>query len=1187
MNLTTFPVTFFSKLDPPLSFEPAATTDFLFARTAIRLTSLFIAVIVLVVSLYQFNFKGRAMMSKRRATLLYMSYVHLPLLLTPTLGILFGCGIMVNLRNASLDEIDAAVLFLTGLAFTTLTGSSSLFLEGTRLNLLIPSKTFGYWMFPFDMLDYVAMFIAGVFLPFRNSSYNKYVTIASSVQILSGVRYLWKRQKQVFVTIGPQIMDSKVIVDHILLGILTIIYIYTDTNHVTKSIFILLAHVLDMVIAAVLHLHNLLVSDEFQSMKTKSSKRTSPMKVLSFFRSAISMAITDAAEKEDLKWLIQCSFSPEMICEIVRLCVIKGYDLNEIQMRETSFGTVELLQLKFLAFQLRYASLRQSQSESFYDEIKTEIARVKDQIASFWTEGDYDHMSLVRLGEMMKATHSLIRRACLATPRSVRMQELYQEFSSEVLGSLGALPAVSDSQYFALENPEGTIYEKFAPGARATNMSRQRKTTQEILHKRMATRGGLPVMGFMLFSFIAVYSMAAGLWPKYYIVTREYWNVFMERTKYMQMGISLGNLQVTRTDRKLSMPDSEKVMKALNVNEETAGQFRSPLAYEAPFLGDMSDVVKDLAWLGRLERRIDPENCRDVSLPALLAFDSVMENPQLRCYLSNSNMYLVLVGNFVSNMTIAEIQEAQTKYHIALGVCLIFSFFVFLACFLVEKSSFTNKLREVRLDLFRKPEYREYGSHNLFFSFGFNFLFWLISGACFVGLFYSFLLPSNGVAERINKLLVDTARITKIAMNLQNVLALVEMTMVDVQNWKTYRSLELERCEIVNDDVEHINEEGLLKQFEELVPLNLWHAPNRSSFSEKVLDVCHLLTHMANLSTSELDFLIARYFFMTNVTQLVTSTLPSMFELTHTIVQKDVTYYWWMSVLFLLISFGNIIVYRVFVFRRKYAWFKAANALQRLYHPERDESYLDRFMYPIIVAESGVIVYVNRECTSYTDLTISQLIGQRVDDIWTIEDGICFFEERKLRVISEDFGENFEMLIFIDRTEYEQLKTKQENLLRRKTSPLQRLPLRSELTILEMRVNSQKVDPEVVFETYKRAEEACPAVARIRCGCSFYLAVLFDDVSLDDLLAYLSVLMSLPKDSWKIAMTHGVVTILSGNSNNTLPMLVGRAADRAHRCTVDGCYGCVYVDFSIVDGSDADLADPRFDPFIFMSPAFR
>ena len=692
-------------------------------------------------------------------------------------------------------------------------------------------------------------------------------------------------------------------------------------------------------------------------------------------------------------------------------------------------------------------------------------------------------------------------------------------------------------------------------------------------------------MGFMIFSVIATCLLLVGLWPNYYSATREFWNVLMERTKYMQMGISLGNLQVTRVDRKLSMPDSETVMKALNINEEAAGQFRVSLSYEVPFLSNMSDTVKDLAWLGRLSRRIDPENCRDVSLPALLTFDADMETDQLRCYLSNINMYLVLVGNFVSNMTITEIRETQTKYYISLGACLVVSFIVFLVCFLVERSSFTTKLKEVRLVLFRKPEFREYRNHNLFFNFWCNLLFWIISGGCFIGIFYAYLLPSDNVADRINKILVDMARVTEIAMSLQNVLALVEMTMIDVKNWEVYRSLELERCAILRDDVDYLNKEGLLAQFEDLYPLSLWNAPNRSSFSEKVLDVCHLLTHMPNLSTSELDFLIARWFFLTNITGLVTYTLPSMFSSTHTIAQLGTTYFWWMSVLFIVIAIANAIGYYAIIFSRKCAWFKAANALHRIYHPERDESYLDRFMYPIIVAEKGVIVYVNHECTSYTDLTVNQLIGQRVDDVWTISDGLCFFENRKLKVITEEFDDDFEMLIFVDRTEQERLKEKQENLIGRKTSTITGLPTRQHVTVLEMRVNSQKVEPEVVFETYKQAENNYQSVVRLRCGCSFYIAVIFDTVSVPELLSYLSVLQSLPSDSWKIALTQGTATILSGNSNNTLPMIVGTTADRAHRCTVDGSYGHVYMDFSIISSSpDFAFDDPRFAQFVFMSP---
>ena len=150
--MSAFPTTWFYSIQIDHTYSGIEATNHLFAKLGMQVLTIFLFGVTILLMIFQQSFYKKKTLSTFNATFLYLSFLHIPLILIPITGIVFGASIIS--MDQKLDTSSLLYSMLLAISFTLLSCNSLIFATTTKTKLLFSTFTYDYWSYPFNFIDF-------------------------------------------------------------------------------------------------------------------------------------------------------------------------------------------------------------------------------------------------------------------------------------------------------------------------------------------------------------------------------------------------------------------------------------------------------------------------------------------------------------------------------------------------------------------------------------------------------------------------------------------------------------------------------------------------------------------------------------------------------------------------------------------------------------------------------------------------------------------------------------------------------------------------------------------------------------------------------------------------------------------------------------------------------------------------
>lgn len=1140
----------FERLNPIFS-QGIQTSATLFSKVIAQLSTVIVFGITLIIIIFQTRIPTSPKKYKighLRASFLHVCFVHLPIFLNPVYGFLFGMHLMTNAGIESDDHLGTYYALLSAVSFIMLSGTTAVFTSTTKNRLTISNYPFEHWVFPYNFVDTLYFFLLGTFFPIRNSIFEESVYGMMAVQFVWGFYFLKKRKEPAFLYITPSFIENKVAVDSILFSIITVNHLLNSFDYLIKLSFVFLCHFSSMIISFIIVSRNKVLSKsplKHRSFSVDKHSISNPSEAVSVLRSSLMLSIPTINDTEFIKWIALYRFSPNLLPDLYRLCLVLKKPLKEILVPRTAFESMDLLSFQFMAFQIEaYLQMIKDETPDLYSTI-SHLNRINEKIdmmlTNFCTTTDLNQTTFYKLGCGIRNAKIEFSEALSNFPLSKRILQIHKQFYVDTLKMPKYIEKEPDTPFFYLANPKKIIYGYLVSKGHSVPsldvrplQSPDEKTAEETIKK-----GSMPLI--YMFRILVIISMLTIIlfWSLFYSHINQMWGFFLTISSYQQAGVALSTSLLSATDKLMAFPDPQTIQLIIGLPIELSALFRAPMELANPFsfvlnqIGPKLPIDFDYQWPNG--------TCDQVSFTTFLSYDieTDIDINHRQCHLMNAMVYSDLIENISKVVHVDFLRKADNKYtKFTLWVFSVIAIVIicFFALFYLTRKRHDRLLSAIRLVLSSKPNYHENEYLDIQFWLCPTLTLVILICTATIGLYLSFLFPTLKSNHFIGKILNETISVSRIVKELEIALSLTEFSIKTNDAKGTYYKLVKQRCSNVYESVNYLTENDISSVYSQIEPLNNWTTRDRNSYSVALLDTCRLLLQ-GDHSEESFDFLSARAYFMYNVTILMSHTLPEMFQASHYSVQSELSFFWWITVMLMLLILLLHVLYVFLMHERMKLWFTTATiVLLRNKHGDlknlverKEVPLLDLAPFPIVIKQkrTGIIMYANPATRKYTDLTIDQLIGQRFDWVWSVQPGSNRFLANDRTVLMNesnvydrsslmveddetvDRSNALSMIFFDDITEFCKIQEKYEQLIQQTRINDLSLPVEMDMIYIEVRINAEMLNVDSIFDLFDKSEVKCPSLIRISCGPSFYNAYVPTNTPIKQIISFLNIFVDL------------------------------------------------------------------------------
>ncbi|OHT11188.1 hypothetical protein TRFO_01115 [Tritrichomonas foetus] len=1212
LTATSIQAHFFGTLNSTNWTKDTKSTDFLFSKVTIQLATIILFTFTLCLIIFQrpfaftINFKNSSM-THFRASLLHFSYVHIPILLSPVFGILLGSHILANVGSETEDTTATYYALLACTTYILLLSSVSAFVAVINSKLTITNTPFAFWKYPYNFVDLLFFYLIGAFFPLRSSPAEKVVIAMMIIQFFYGIYFLIRRRTPVFLYLTPAVLEIKMGVDYILFSILTITNILSSVNYLSYLSLVCTAHFVSIMITTFLISRNRVLRSLILKHHTYQIDRnsiSSPSNAVITLRSGITLSIPSIADPAFIKWIALCRYTHELLPDLFRICLISKIPLKEVLIPHTAIGPTNLISLQFLVFQANYY-LEMINDESLvlrntYEKLLKKTEKIEIMLNNFWTTADYDQTTFYKLGCNIYDVKNDFEDAIVYFPLSKEIHNLYKNFLANILKTPRLIEFDKKNPYYHLSNPKSTVYECIINKSHSQTIfeSRPKPTTNEKIALDTIKKGTLPILNF--FRVIALVSIFNSFvyWGLYYDHIGNTWNCYSNVTQFQQANVALATSLLLPTDELMTFPDAQKIQLIIGVPLNLAALFRAPMSFDNPFISLINDIVYYLPP-NYLSFRMNA-NCSKMSYSATTAFNIRNESriEKRRCYLMNVLRYMDLLENCTAEQFdifkryVNHSYSLETYFQVSYAVVVTI---IFIIIFTYMRKKHDELLCAARLVLSAQENYHENEYLEMQFWVCPTFTIFIVYVACTFGLFLAFIFPLYKSDKFVETIINETVAATRIARGIQNGMTLAEFSIKDSEYRSEYERITKNMCIDVYVNTLALTHNDISKTFSKIEPFNNWSQPSRTSYNTVLLDVCRFLIQ-GNHSEESFDFLAARAYFIYNITSLLSYTLPEMRQSAHYAMQFETSSFWWITILITVIIVALNLLYKHLIYQRKKIWFTAVSTVLLRAHQGDMKNLVQRKKvtlpdlapFPILLKQknTGTIMYANPATKQYTDLSIGQLIGQRVHEVWNIDDNNKFTANDKTVIITEKKIDNgLSMIMFDDITEINEIEEKYNSLISQKQIRGINLPAEIEMFAIEIRIKADIVDSDKLFNILDSTEPKCRALIRVSCGPSFYNAIIPADCKFSRVISFLKAFGEQLGDFSNIIVSviHSIGKVVSVCDCDAIALVCGKAAKRVHDCVLHGTWGRIYIDYELLEQTKPRKYSALADKIIMIS----
>lgn len=1212
----SLPLTWFLDLFPATD-DLNESLAFLRANILIVRFTICIIVISAIIVLYQW-YKWYSYvinsnhLSTVSASLLHFTFVHAPLFLVPVLGILLGANTLSNSSEYFNIDIANHYCIVILLCFMGLVFNQMIYFTVTRYSLIIRRKYISYWQPPANFFDYLYMLFISCFITLRNQTLGKFLTIPGVLSIFYAI-YNWVYHQPRFISAFPNFLYLKMSVDSFVFGITTIVYAWANINTRSMLTTSVILYFLDICVAGYAYFNSSVVQRPKVGSSAQHNQKeiSNSLEAITSIRSAITYCSPSDYDIEFLQWLLVNRFSVDLICEVVRICVATNQPVKKLIIPNVNFSTAQILSLKFLSLQYYY--IRQSyksQDDSFVQatclSIKKEISRLNNLFTIFWTDKDYEHLTILHLGQLVNEMTNAMALSYQAFPQSESIRESIDTYANEVV----CKPSIKTTK-IQKSNFNAHVFNIMKHDHCSQNDDFVKTTTENYIDK-VAQRGVCPLHVFFWIMYVLMVISFCGVAIFTFEQSNRTLDNFVSIGEVLKFVVTISNSALNSIDSKVVYPDPETLTRILGISESMAINYRSYIIPLVSFNTNLS-IVFGLVEHGMHSKKKYAGGCDSFNLYLLSTYQLNLEKTPIdlmRCFLISK---IITSGELQDSL-----DSLSDKFSKSLGfsmktvgiyasVFVIVSFILFFIIFgAIDRPRYHRMSLAVRHIFATQGKSTDFEKMDISFTFTCQFFIYFImicsSGASFLLLIY----PIIDNHQFISQAIAQTDCICSIISNINSALSLALLPYLNTSFANnTIESLYLtEVCSEIDKKVVWITTEKFLSIFQTIPPFDHWISKGTNSFSSLISTYSNLLTggNFTNFEDFRIQF--SRYIFYTNFSILYEHSLLQMINSAHLALQQQTTPMWLSSVVFLLIAtIAHFCFIQLSI--RKSQWYNGASLLLRRAIAADNQNtiiirniieklkpdYFEEIPSAVIIRnEHGRILYVNTQTKLFVKSSINQMIGQPLSQFFDIENekAIIYDSNGNKKLLDVDihpFGDDLELIIISDKTKLEAMRAAEYQLYSRMKPNLDSFPSRDENIYVEIRFIAEVDDPSSIYQSLKAAEEILgSSVARISCGITFYTALIKADTDQKKLMQFLVQSVENAKTQYIIAVTKGVTTTISLAGDGTLVVVCGPTAKRAHDCIVFGFPGKVYIDYGIFSQEVLEKTEPFADKIMEIGP---
>jgi len=1202
LMFSSIPVTWFYNLEPSNFLTSDDTSPFLFSKVLVLNFSgimLIISVLVLItqwVSLYVFV--KIQILPRALFRILNFLFVFYPQIVAPFHGICFGSVIVSNSQIRFRRYSQTVHTILISLVFVLIVINYVTFHITSRYSLTFRSGHFGFWQMPHSTLDLIIFFLCGVFFPIRNSTFYQLSTIYSILIIGYGSYRLISGNTNSFVSLSANFVNCKISLDFIVYGVFSLINIWVSSSSPLQIVFLYSLTFITCILSG------FIAGFGFYSTRGMKPNLDSLINlnlvpkqsvVLSTLRNGIEYSDEFFTSEQFIKWIMLWRFTPSMLPDISRICLIKNYDMKLIPFPRIPISSTDFISLRFLAYQIglyrKYISDTITKDvENAKSHLEIEISRAKQVLKDFWTEDDLSRHSIYDLSKRLGSISKNISIIIEQYPNSKLLVGMWDDYCNNVIMESNQFKPFKDTPLSQIANPKDTPFA-FLSERPKTNVNLITKipsdTESRLENKLHQVINPLSVIirtivFFHLF-FLAVIN--------FFFVTRsqQSWSHFQEIRYLTQMENVVVRNMIHRLDSMIILPGPDKISSVLGISNEEASAFRSshPSPLSQKFLDNLKPIWKPYSVLTKIN---STENCTILppSMLLELEFPVSVSNEYLKCRTYSA------VDNSISLSSMVTLKNSEFNSEVYGTLYLQGSLYVFFFLVLIIIFFYYNyKENHYRKHVFHGVQrvkasisnYRVIQDRKVLMSSFIGGLLMIILQILGVLSFFVYISSSKKFEATIKELISQYTHVTSITSSSQNAYALSIIGLL-LNGGSNYHITKVRQiCDSIFYFITKINSLSVLDSFNSIDFYQNWSSPDSSSYSTIFMDFAQML-YSSNLTVESFRYLYSRYLFQNNISKVLDTTIPLMWDYVHITVQAKSNTYVYVSYFFIICYLSLLAVFEIRISMIK-NWFKASYIVIRRAIAETpdcvsylsysvfedDYHYLEELPFPALLQKNnGTILFANSKIAQHFPYSTNQIIGQNISllfgDSTNDQDILIRNGEVVLkREVIPDMSGN-EMVIFRNVTSLTHYQKKYHDLLHQITPKLPEIPFEQDMYYV-CAIFPQMKEHDVIHHI-GITENEHPGIVRIACSGSIYGAMIYKELDSSEVVRFMVELMR-PFQSESVgAITEGVCSVISLSESGACTVAVGDCCDRAHSMCQYGPNGRLFIETEILRRASLD-----------------
>ncbi|EAX96779.1 hypothetical protein TVAG_216820 [Trichomonas vaginalis G3] len=1192
---TCYPAHFFKHLIPP-AFLPENDIAHYSQKIIIRYTTVIISLIsmlLLCIPTYIYlNFASESKMKTSLATVAYAVLEYVPLLLTPIQGYLFGAIALTTIADESFSKAEPLAWIFNGIVFVFYIFGTVIWRSTTCYQLPIKKGYFGTFTQPYDFIDVIITFLIAACHPFLSTQFGKYAIVVLVMMFFYGCYKLYYSGAQTYTSNFGEILHIKLKIDYILYGIFSIVSLFFGRGSFVLIPVGFLLYFLSLCFSVAFinfyHTNGRDGSASVFDIKNTPTDASAVAKV----RYACIHACPEIADISYLNDIAQTRSSMQLLVDITRICLVKGINLDEIQIKAPIITPNARSSLYFLAYQVSifqhtFEDDSEPSVQALADHLRKSTEKVSDAMKKFWIDLDDDHRTIKDMWDLIGETNSEISIALLRYPKSKQIKMIGEDYYNNTLKDPVKSQRTPMTTLTLLREPAGTIFSFLNPDSKLVENVDEDSPVDKYLNGKLY-RALKPLLiatlSIFILSFIIVLMFAG--------VSNNYFERVCTDT-----GTAFDLINTTNTltanflnaaDSLFTQPSVARIIEVLAFSESDAGDLRSKF----PRPNSIPSLTK---WLKNLEHNslhfnIEIPNCRKVSFILSMHEADIRESDQdtKLCHTVTMNENIHRVFPYLDTIGLKRYEDFKSneKMTFIVMISIILFFMIVWAIVMFNFWRYKNVVLEAvrRATIFNEHRCEYADSMPVRVAFPLTYVLSVSFILLYVTRCYFVYLEMS--EKTLSAKVQQVVLMGRIGYLYQEALALLMF----------YSSKE------TTDD------------YAKSIYMDIIHqsSKNMSFFTEKVVELAHeygqvpvfddndekdwlfaKIREFAQVIISNITepdsypFLYARHLAMHELSVIQKQVIPKMISNLWTEIECAPSKFWWSTVVcIVLLSLAMVLMLRFISWNK--GWMRAANILirctafddnDRLKNvidilENREPNYVDDFPFPTVVRRNnGAIVACNSKILSFTPHSRAQIIGNNLENFFgEIGNKITVTnkEGKKVTMDVQKFkcGKNHEIVIFKDITDLVEAEAKYSKLLERLTLNGIDIPHRGVFYVLRHRF--QKQIQENDFKTISQLEQEY-GIIRISITITSYIAIARQESDIKKLIEFSEKVSDIVQDPKSVisVIVKGVVSIVP-LVGKAIPVLCGPTAEKALDTIVNGEFGILHVqEDTLADNEDA------------------